>query len=115
MGARTLFTILPFYQQPTNRLRICIFKMLPFLATRSLILLMMLASKLQAKERRKKPAGWENKNRKPKKRTESESVKQKPRQRVMKMIRKFLQQCTEKRKTSIMEGKAVGGEGVEYN
>jgi len=41
--------------------------MLPFLATRSLILLMMLASKLQAKERRKKPAGWENKNRKPKK------------------------------------------------
>jgi len=73
MGARTLFTILPFYQHPTNLLRICIFKMLPFLATRSLILLMMLASKLQARERRKKPAGWENKNRKPKKKEQNQN------------------------------------------
>lgn len=58
-GARTLF----YHSTHTPAFGICIFKMLPFLATRSLIFLMMLASKLQAKVRRKKRAGWENKNR----------------------------------------------------
>lgn len=109
MGARTLFSSTGSGFAPHRRASpktpakgMWVFKMLPFLATRSLILLMMLASKLQGKN-------GQNKNR----------IRIRISQAKAKTVgnendKKFLQQCTEKNgHNGTCSPRA--GLGMEYN